>query len=323
MRYRTNIFKLNRCIVNSEKLNFNDEIEDFLYFEDFFEKLSQAQIPKGSSSKEEIWEGIEDFIGENKNTESSIWYFRLAASIALVLGVFLIQFLSQRPNDRLLSLPQIDTGSFETISYNTLTAESEKIVLPDGSKIILHSSSNLSFQHSRKKRTTELSGIAFFDVLPGSLFEVTTPHGLITVLGTSFLVKAKDDTLYVACKEGKVKVKSHDQGVEVILEAGESILVKGSENYELARKEEPATVPVDHPDASFYFENVPAIEALRRIEERHHITIFGYGFDKKYFTGHLDNSEVDRALTIICEPLDLEYTFLDKNRVRISPKPDN
>ena len=61
----------------------------------------------------------------------------------------------------------------------------EVVVLPDGSQVYLNRHSAISYKENFAPRTINLSGEAFFIVLPSeSVFTVTTAHGDIEVLGT-------------------------------------------------------------------------------------------------------------------------------------------
>ncbi len=97
-----------------------------------------------------------------------------------------------------------------------LTYEAEnqnvKLVLSDNSEIDLRAESSIRYMdnwYNKKKREVWLSGEAFFQVRKSSdaskPFIVHLPHGTITVLGTSFNVRAESNSTLVVLEEGSVE----------------------------------------------------------------------------------------------------------------------
>ena len=65
-------------------------------------------------------------------------------------------------------------------------------------------------------RTLHLKGEAYFEVQKLTLpFVVKTYHGEITVLGTSFNVRSRNDEFEVGVNSGQVKVSNRDSSVEL------------------------------------------------------------------------------------------------------------
>ena len=67
-------------------------------------------------------------------------------------------------------------------------------------------------------RNISLEGEGYFEVTPGNEFTVSTSHGVVTVLGTSFGVNSSGDDFIVKCYTGKVKVENREN--EAILTPG-------------------------------------------------------------------------------------------------------
>lgn len=112
-------------------------------------------------------------------------------------------------------------------------------VLPDGSKVLLNSMSELRYTTSlfkTTKREIHLQGEAFFEVEPDDKrpFSVVTSEGTITALSTAFNVKCHkgDSSCEVALRNGKVMVDSHRYNV--ILSPGQgAILIRGEKIKEM------------------------------------------------------------------------------------------
>jgi ferric-dicitrate binding protein FerR (iron transport regulator) len=100
-------------------------------------------------------------------------------------------------------------------AYNTLTTNAGnqyQLVLPDGSRIWLNAASSIKFpvNFSKKERSVEITGEAYFEIAPDSRRPFLVHHGDMTVqvLGTHFNVNAYADEQAVATTllEGSVKV---------------------------------------------------------------------------------------------------------------------
>ncbi len=124
------------------------------------------------------------------------------------------------------SLLLISIITWWTLSYNrNITIVSSNIVkeisLPDGSKVWLNKAGKLSFPKSfdDDKRIVKLTGEAFFEVKRDTTkpFVVNTSKSLVTVLGTSFNVKADNDNVFVTVRTGKVKLESIKSKNSVVL----------------------------------------------------------------------------------------------------------
>ncbi|MBK7220207.1 MAG: FecR family protein [Saprospiraceae bacterium] len=82
-------------------------------------------------------------------------------------------------------------------------------VFPDQSIVVLAPGSKIIYddQNFVEQRTLQLEGRAFFEVEKGSPFTVSSEHGKVEVLGTSFDVDALNDGFKVRCFTGKVRVE--------------------------------------------------------------------------------------------------------------------
>lgn len=116
--------------------------------------------------------------------------------------------------------------------------------LPDGSRVVLAKGATLSFEGelSDRVRAVKLNGDAWFEVTHDSLhpFRVEAKLGTVTVLGTTFLVKARGDSaLYVGVNTGVVALSlpgSPDAGMKVV--AGKAgVILNGHQ------QPDPAPVP--------------------------------------------------------------------------------
>ena len=117
--------------------------------------------------------------------------------------------------------------AYDSITTETLitkTTDFQTIQLPDGSTINLNAGSKIKYKKdfNTNHRTLTLSGEAYFDVKKGKTpFVINTDHGQVTVLGTSFNVRARNDGFEVGVNSGIVKVSNETKAV--ILHKGQML----------------------------------------------------------------------------------------------------
>lgn len=146
----------------------------------------------------------------------------IAAAFIMVLAV--TWFMNDKQSEKPIPVPEI-----KFITKEVTKGQKLKMFLPDGSEIVLNSSSKITFpeKFSADARVVELSGEAFFEVKKDSLapFIVKTGSLQTKVLGTSFNVKAYqgESLATVTLVEGQVSVTEETIADEIILAPGEQV----------------------------------------------------------------------------------------------------
>jgi transmembrane sensor len=119
---------------------------------------------------------------------NSVW-LKVAAVLIIIAGVnffFREQSKTGKPIEQ--AMPTF---------FSTKAGERKKVILPDGSTVILNAKSSICLgeNFNKKLREVTLKGEAFFDVVhdKNKPFKVHTTDFNINVLGTAFNVKAYDD----------------------------------------------------------------------------------------------------------------------------------
>ena len=204
--------------------------------------------------------------------------------------------------------------------FETVYGQKEKVILPDGSYVLLNAGSSIAFDAGNweNERKIELKGEAFFEVIKGSQFVVNSNHGSVTVLGTSFNIIDREGRFQVACKTGKVKV-SHD-GQNQILTPGLRTTLEDE------RLSNPANCQVNEIDEWFFqdvyhFDNVPLENAFAELERQFNISINA----DNILNGLLVDADVSledpgKALDILCGAFNLSYDNSSKNNYTIKLK---
>ncbi|TXD49971.1 FecR family protein [Polaribacter sp. IC073] len=97
-------------------------------------------------------------------------------------------------------------------SFKTEFAQTKNFNLPDNSEVILNANSEITYAEKdwEENRSLTLDGEAYFKVQKGKKFTVNTEIGAVTVLGTQFNVKERNNYFEVKTYEGLVSVAYKD-----------------------------------------------------------------------------------------------------------------
>lgn len=224
---------------------------------------------------------------------------RLTGAIVVGLGIYFLFFFS--------NLTEV----------TTLASQKTTIELPDASSVTLNAASELSYnkKHWDRNREVNLDGEAYFKVAKGEVFDVITEDGVVTVVGTQFNVKQRNDYFEVYCYEGVVRVTTPNEVKEL----------KAGDGYQLFRgKSSLRTVTYQAPQwikEISDFRAVPFREVIAELERQYDVTVRYDGVDPdRLFTGGFVHNSLDNALRSITEPQELTYTLESNNQVRLKKR---
>ena len=113
----------------------------------------------------------------------------------------------------ILLLSPLAYDAFSKKQIKTRPAEEKSVLLSDGTEVILNSDSELTYNrnYNKNNRSVHLIGEAYFSVQKGNIpFNVLTPYGKISVLGTSFNIRARNDGFEVGVNNGEVQVSNEN-----------------------------------------------------------------------------------------------------------------
>ena len=193
------------------------------------------------------WLRLQTAIRQPASSRNTSWY-RIAAVVALLIAATAALF-------------SLLTGS----ERNVLAASIESVTLPDGSSVTLNAGASLSYppEFKSKERAVTLEGEAFFDVKPNAKqpFIIHTSRMVITVVGTSFTVRAHQEapSSEVVVMSGKVQLSV--AGKSIVLEAGE----KGTLSKESGQLFKTVNADLNFQSwktKEFTFEDDPLIEVI-------------------------------------------------------------
>ncbi|TBN01419.1 FecR family protein [Hyunsoonleella flava] len=191
-------------------------------------------------------------------------------------------------------------------TITTELAQKTTVELPDASTVSLNAKSLLAYNKNdwKKERDVELQGEAFFKVAKGSTFNVNTTSGTVTVYGTQFNVKQRDNYFEVICYEGLVGVTYNSQ--ETKLKPGNSFLV--IDGKIIAKEKEYRSTPSWLNNES-EFKSIPFKQVVAEFERQYEVNITLVGVDStQLFTGSFTHKNIDVALKSIALPLQVTYS---------------
>ena len=225
-----------------------------------------------------------------------------------------------KPVLKVAAILAICLGSYyytTTLDTNIATtyAQKQNVVLPDNSQVKLNAKSTLAFNKNswNNSRDIDLTGEAYFKVAKGSKFTVHTSVGNISVLGTEFNIKNRDNLFEVICYEGAVKVEYNK--TNRILKPGDSFLILDNKLVEKPKVNNTSPFWVSNESS---FKSMPYTQVIAEFERQYNVTFSVNTIDtNQLFTGSFTHNNLDIALQSITIPLNLAYT---KNNNKISLK---
>jgi len=193
------------------------------------------------------------------------------------------------------------------ISFTEYAENTQKtaFTLPDDSEIVLNAGSGINYKkwNWNNQRSLELEGEAFFKVAKGKTFDVQTDLGTVTVVGTQFNVKSRENRMEVSCFEGKVKVQNKNQITYIT--KGERVIF---ENNTQTSGTFTASIPTWlENQMHFESENLTAISAEMERQYGFKIAMKNVSLEQT-FTGTIPSDDLDVALKIISKTFHLKAT---------------
>ncbi|MGJ8666769.1 MAG: FecR family protein [Patiriisocius sp.] len=269
---------------------------DFAIYRKIDREVQKIELPS-----HDVATGFNDLLKRKGTAKKEVKVFRLSnmLKIAAILTLLIMSYIF------VSNIPSTVTAPM---------AKTEQVFLPDNSRITLNNDASISYKKYgwAFDRNVTLEGEAFFEVAKGKKFTVTTPQGIVTVLGTKFNVSTKNNTLSVSCFEGKVSATS--RGKTVIVKKGDTFIFSDESISKYI-------LYTAHPTWVFNessFTDVDFINVIMAIENQYGITIKteNINVDLRY-TGTFTHTNLEDALRTVTVPLNLSYRKDSKNGVTI------
>ena len=205
--------------------------------------------------------------------------------------------------------------------HTTAYGESERVVLPDGSTVVLNANSTLRYPQQwdeQRPRQVELTGEAFFSVTHQAnqqKFIVRTNNLAIEVLGTEFNVNHRRGETEVVLAQGEIRLDW--QPAPITAASHQPLLLKPGECVVFSEDERAATKKVVNPevysswtDQRWLFEQTPLTEVFAMIEDNYGYRVVAEPatLADKVFTAEIADAQLDLLLSFLSESFNLEIT---------------
>lgn len=207
-----------------------------------------------------------------------------------------------------------------TQTHTTTYGESEHVVLPDGSTVVLNANSTLRYPKvwdQQHPRTVSLTGEAFFSVTHqanGQKFIVQTDQVTIEVLGTEFNVNHRRGETEVVLQTGSIRLDrasddAQSQVDNLVVVPGELVRLSKTQGAPERRVVNPQVYSAWTQDR-WLFENTPLSEIFTMIEDNYGYQIVAKQADiaDEVFTAELENANLDLLLNFLSESFGLQIT---------------
>jgi len=191
-------------------------------------------------------------------------------------------------------------------------ASQEEIMLPDSSVVFLNADSRIRFSQSKwdKERSVELMGEAYFEVKKGSTFNVSSPQGTVSVLGTEFGITDRSGYYQVTCYSGRVQVITAQSTRELTPNSVFRLMNNREEQFQGASKTTPDWL---HGESSFT--SVPLYLVFEELERQYKVNVESNDIElDQLFTGSFSHTDLPLAMEAITIPVNIDYQ-IKENKV--------
>ena len=173
---------------------------------------------KKAPSKQDVWMRLEQQIEISSQTQKIKTY-----KIPIFKRTLLPRLITAFFITILISIPTIKMLNTVNI-YSSYGHKTKTFSLNDGTKVHLNAGTTLSYSKNFNSTSREvtLNGEAYFEVEKGSSpFIILTDLAKVTVLGTKFNVRSREDGFEIGVNEGKVKIENKTKSID--LKKGEQV----------------------------------------------------------------------------------------------------
>lgn len=241
---------------------------------------------------------------------------KLLSMVALFIGLFLctaVYYIIRKPH--VTSLQQ------------TTTTYTRYLLLPDGSKVVVHANSKVEYpkQFSGNTREVILIGEAYFDIHhdPSKPFIIHTGKLKTTVLGTAFNIKAYPNAtnITITVTRGKVRVEDDKKTLDVL--TPDKQLVYNLPASTTQKQSVIAAETVKWTKENMEFESVSFENIAAQISKRYQTTILFTNEDIKKcpVTASFSGMEtLDEVISFLCLARNATYTKKHDNIITIDGK---
>ncbi len=267
--------------------------ENHLYFsqcEKMFFEQTEPDVRKA-------WANVQQQIsgGKAKQTNSSGFYLRIAASVLVVIGLGIaLNFW-------------LNTGSQREFAYETKGASAD-VRLSDGTDVTISPNSSLvaDKDFGDKQRLMHLKGSAYFSVVHNEEVPFVVEAGGVFIkdIGTRFLIRTSSDTdtVHVKVDEGVVLLFDDKNANVEIKAGGNAVYVRSTRQIISGETQQKATEPLN-----FSGNTLNEVIAKLNVIYKTRIELGNAALGKCTITTQFNNEKLETILSVITETLGLTY----------------
>jgi transmembrane sensor len=267
-----------------------------------------------------MWNKINKKINKSSNILGEgfdlSWVIKIAAVILIAItGIIFYNHIKDTTLSANRSNSLSDLNTLQIINHNLVSHKGEKItcVLPDSTIVHMNSESRLDYPEyfSGNIRIVELSGEAYFSVKHdrNRPFIVKCGNSQVTVTGTEFNIKNRNDYTNIVVSNGSVNVLSLSTRKQENLKKGEMVQMDKSGNltppvqvnmkYYLAWKEN-----------KLAFRHTPLLEVMAEIERTYNVKseFLVESAKNRTITGIFETDSLEKILSVLNLTLDLNIS---------------
>lgn len=286
-------------------------------FENNPDGLSELTQLERIELENKIKKSIREEIKRQERYAPPRWIWAVASMAAMLVIVAGLSFYFIPNTNENTSKIKSDIPISDWAKYENSSAKILKVVLPDGSVVLLQPKTQLSYNQSdRIYRQVNLKGEAFFDVKRDESrpFLIYSGKMTTTVLGTSFNVKAYPamETFEVSVVTGKVSVKNETEKEVILLPKQQVVLETKTDEMQVN------ALPLDKTFywelSSLQFDDDNMEDVIQRIEQKFNVSIdLSPKLRNCRLSGNFENVHLSTILEIICRSIEAEYVIDGQN----------
>lgn len=235
--------------------------------------------------------------------------FRIAASIIIIVGIFLI-----------MKFLVLEDELHKIVAETGIT----EVSLPDGSIVTLNRGAVLKYPENfdPEVRNVEIKGEAFFEIDTDTArpFILSYSNVKIEVLGTSFYIasSAKSEKFDIVLVEGKVSIYYKEKPVrKVIMQPHDRATVSLKEN-KIVKKVNTDPNYLSWKTRYFVFENTPLTEVMKKLEKTYgkNIIFANPNISNCRLTATFDDQTLTSILKVLQATFDIKIVTIGE-RIRL------
>ncbi|MGV8096575.1 MAG: FecR family protein [Mangrovibacterium sp.] len=280
--------------------------------------LSESQVGMSELRIERAYLSLKTRVKKQRQTiQIRLYSFLKYAAILLIVfgaGVFSENYLIDK-------MGGWQTAKGKLTEFVVPSGQIAEVSLPDGSHVWLNAETRLSFSSNftDKAREVTLKGEAYFKIQKGKIpFVVSTKFGEIEVLGTSFNVRAFENSEFqTTLVEGTIKYKNPEQYKEITLSPGQQLVL--SKNNGIQVHEVKTDLYTSWKDGVIIFKKEPLRNVMQQLERHFAIRIQLEDdlLGEIRFTGSIKDESLFEVMEYIDKTEPIQYSYDKKQKLLI------